>query len=84
MVLQLCARVLIRKSSYQNRYFSCRKTHAIAEYTRYCEETDFEGLCDRKFFDILAGLKPAQQRIVAGLGEFIVEGIKAWHSLSGT
>ena len=38
-----------------------QKTHPAAEYKKYCEETDSEGLCHRNFFDILAGLKPVQQ-----------------------
>ena len=33
---------------------------------------------------MLAELKPAQQRIVAGLGAFVVEGVEAWNLLSGT
>ena len=60
-----------------------QKTHTIAEYKKYCEETGFEDLCNRKLFDILAGLNAAQQRIVAGLDDFVVEGIEAWNSLSG-
>ena len=42
-----------------------------------CEETDVEGLCNRKFFDTLVGLKLTRQRIVAGLVDFVVEGIEA-------
>jgi len=61
-----------------------QKTHAIANYKKYCEETDFEGLCNRKLFDILSGLNPAQQRALAGLDEFVVEGVEAWHCLSST
>ena len=60
-----------------------QKNHAITEYKMYCEETGFEDLCNKKLFDILAGLKAAQQRIVAGLDDFVVEGIEAWNSLSG-
>ena len=60
-----------------------QKTHAIANYKKYCEETEFESLCNRKLFDILNGLKPAQQRALAGLDEFVVEGVEAWQCLSG-
>ncbi len=59
-----------------------QKTHAIANYKKYCDETDFEGLGNRKLFDILSSIKPAQQRVLAGLDEFVVEGVEAWHSLS--
>ena len=34
-----------------------QKTHAIASYKNYCDETDFESLCSRKLFDILNSLK---------------------------
>lgn len=60
----------------------CQKSHAISSYRKYCEETGFEGLCNRKLFDILNGLKPAQQRALAGLDEFVVDGVEAWACLS--
>ncbi|CAF4334357.1 unnamed protein product [Rotaria magnacalcarata] len=72
------------KVELSKQMLQSQKTHAIAEYKKYCEETNFEGLCNRKLFDILTGLKPAQQQIVAGLDDFVVEGIEAWQSLSGT
>ena len=72
------------KVELSKQILQLQKTHASAEYKKYCEETNFEGLCSRKFFDILAGLKPAQQRIVAGLDDFVVEGSVAWNSLSDT
>ena len=81
MILQLCALIRV-KVKLSKQILQLQKTHAIAEYEKYCEETDVEGLCNRKFFDTLAGLKPAQQRIVAGLVDFVVEGIEAWNSLS--
>lgn len=59
-----------------------QKTHAIGNYKKYCEETDFEGLGNRKLFEILDGLKPEQQRVVAGLDDFVVEGVEAWCCLS--
>ena len=72
------------KVELSKQIFQLQKTHAIAAHKKYCEETDFDSLCNRKLFDILTGLKPAQQRIVSGLDDFVVEGIEAWHSLSGT
>lgn len=60
----------------------CQKSHAIASYKKYCEETNFEGLCNRKLFDILNGLKPTQQRALTGLDEFVVDGVEAWDCLS--
>ena len=72
------------KVEISKQILQLQKNHAIAEYKKYCEETVFEGLCNRKLSDILASLKPAQQRIVAGLDDFVVEGIEAWNSLSGT
>ena len=61
----------------------CQKTHAVASYKNYCDETDFESLCSRKLFDILNSLKPIQQRIVAGEDDFVVEGVEAWRCMSG-
>jgi hypothetical protein len=59
-----------------------QKAHAILNYKKYCEETNCEGLCTRKLYDILNGIKPAQQKAVAGLDEFVVEGVESWRSLS--
>ena len=61
-----------------------QKTHALVNYQKYCDETDFEGLGNSKLYDILNSIKPAQQKAVAGLDEFVVEGVEAWRSLSGT
>ena len=44
-----------------------QKTHAIANYKKYCDETAFEGLSNKKLFDILSSLKPAQPRALADL-----------------
>ena len=71
------------KVEISKQILQLQKGHAIVQYKRYCEETDFEGLCSRKLFDILAGLKPAQQRVITGLDDFVVERIEACHSLSG-
>ena len=67
----------MKKTNYRNRYFRCKTTHAIAEYKEYYEENDPDGLCNRKLFDILAGLKSAQQGIAAGIDDFVVESIEA-------
>jgi hypothetical protein len=61
-----------------------QKTHALVAYKKYCAETDVEGLGDSKLYDILNSIKPAQQQAVAGLDEFVVEGVEAWRSLSST
>ena len=71
------------KFDLSKQILQSRKTHAIANHKKYCEETDFESLGNRKLFDILSGLKPSQQRALAGIDEFVVEGIEAWSSLSG-
>ena len=59
-----------------------QRSHAIANYKKYCEETEFQSLGNSKLYDIINSIKPAQQRTVAGLDEFVVEGIEAWRSLS--
>ncbi|CAF3130438.1 unnamed protein product [Rotaria sp. Silwood2] len=59
-----------------------QKYHALISYKNYCNETDFEGLGNIKLYDILNSIKPAQQQAVAGLDEFVVEGVEAWCSLS--
>ena len=60
-----------------------QKTHALINYKKYCDETDFESLGTSKLYDILKSIKPTQQKAVTGLDEFVVEGIEAWHGLSG-
>ena len=37
-----------------------QKTHALLNYRKYCDETDFESLSYSKLYDILNGIKPAQ------------------------
>jgi hypothetical protein len=59
-----------------------QKTHALVSYKKCCDETDFEGLGNSKLYDILNSINPAQQQAVAGLDEFVVEGVEAWRSLS--
>jgi hypothetical protein len=59
-----------------------QKTHAILNYKKYCRETDYEGLGTSKLYDILNSIKPAQQKAVAGLDEFVAEGVESWRSLS--
>ena len=59
-----------------------QRSHAFVDYKKYCDETGFQGLGKSKLYDILNSIKPAEQRIVAGLDEFVVEGVEAWLSLS--
>ena len=59
-----------------------QKTHALVNHRKYSEETSFEGLCNSKLYDILNSIKPGQQKTVAGLDEFVVDGVEAWLSLS--
>ncbi|CAF4225837.1 unnamed protein product [Rotaria magnacalcarata] len=59
-----------------------QRSHALVDYKKYCDETGFHSLGKSKLYDIIDGIKPAQQRTVAGLDEFVVEGIEAWRSLS--
>ncbi|CAF4565429.1 unnamed protein product [Rotaria sp. Silwood2] len=59
-----------------------QRSHALADYTKYCDETGFQSLGKSKLYDIIDSIKPAEQRTVAGLDEFVVEGIEAWRSLS--
>ena len=59
-----------------------QKSHVFVNYQKYCDETDFQGLGRSKLYDILNSIKPTQQKAVAGLDEFAVEGIEAWSSLS--
>ena len=66
----------------QNKFFSCRKL-ALINYKKYCDETDFESLGTSKLYDILNSIKPAQQKAVTGLDEFVVEGVEAWRGISG-
>ncbi|CAF0766925.1 unnamed protein product [Adineta steineri] len=70
------------KQEIPQQILQLQKSHAILNYQKYCEETDCEGLSTSKLYDILNGIKPAQQKVVAGLDEFVVEGVEAWKSLS--
>ena len=70
------------KIKLSKQILQSQKTHAISSYKKYCDETGFESLRNRKLFDILSGLKPEQQRIVAGLDDFVVEGVEAWLCLA--
>ena len=55
---------------------------ALADYKKYCNETGFQSFGKSKLYDIINSIKPAQQKTVAGLDEFVVEGVEAWRSLS--
>lgn len=70
------------KQEIPQQILQLQKTHAILNYQKYCEETDYECLSTAKLYDILNGIKPAQQKAVAGLDEFVVEGVESWKSLS--
>lgn len=59
-----------------------QRSHALVDYKKYCDETGFQSLGNSKLYDIIDSIKPGQQRIVAGLDEFVVEGLEAWRSLS--
>ena len=59
-----------------------RRAHALADCKKYCNETGFQSLGKSKLYDIINSIKPAQQKTVAGLDEFVVEGVEAWRSLS--
>ena len=51
-----------------------RRSHALVDYKKHCDETEFQSLGKSKLYD---NIKPAEQRTVAGLDEFVVEGIEA-------
>ncbi|CAF4181776.1 unnamed protein product [Rotaria magnacalcarata] len=70
------------KVQLSKQILQSQKAHAIVSYQQYCDEADFEGLGNRKLFDILSSLNPEQQRIVTGLDDFVVEGAEAWRCLS--
>ena len=59
-----------------------QRTHALINYYKYCEKTRFQSLRRSKLYDIINSIKLAQQKVVSGLDEFVVEGIEAWWSLS--
>jgi hypothetical protein len=58
-----------------------QRSLALVNYKKYCDETGFQSLGKSKLYDIIDSIKLKQQTIVAGLDEFVVEGIKAWGSL---
>ena len=57
-------------------------SHAPVDYKKCCDETGFQSIGKSKLYDIIDSIEPAEQRTVAGLDEFVVEGIEAWRSLS--
>ena len=71
------------KVQLSKQILQSQKTHAIANYKNYCDETDFKSLCSRKLFDVLNSLKPEQQRIVAGVDDIVVGGVEAWRCMPG-
>ena len=70
------------KDEVPKQILQLQKTHALINYKKYCDETDFESLGTSKLYDILNSIKSAQQKAVKGLDEFVVEGVKAWRGLS--
>jgi hypothetical protein len=70
------------KCELPKQILQLQKTHALVNYKKYCDETDFMGLGSSKLYDILNSIKPAQQQAAAGLDEFVVEGVESWRSLS--
>ena len=71
------------KYDLPKKIIQSQRTHALINYYKYCEETGFQSLRRRKLYDIINSIKPAQQKVVSGLDEFVVEGVEAWRSLSG-
>jgi hypothetical protein len=61
-----------------------QRSHALVNYNKYCDETGFQSLGKSKLYDIIDSIKPKQQKTVAGLDEFVVEGTEAWESLSSS
>ena len=59
-----------------------QRSPAFVDYKKYCDETGFQSLGRSKLYDIIDSIKPAEQRTMAGLDEFVVEGMEAWQSLS--
>jgi hypothetical protein len=70
------------KQEVPQQMLQLQKTHAIFNYKKYCDETNYESLSIRKLYDILNSIKPSQQKAVAGLDEFVVEGVESWRTLS--
>ena len=59
-----------------------QRSHTLVDYKKYCDETGFQSLGKSKLYGIIDSIKPAEQQTMAGLDEFVVEGIEAWRSLS--
>ena len=70
------------KCELPKQILQLQKAHIVFNYKKYCDESDFEGLCRSKLFEILNSTKPFQQQAVSGLDEFVIEGVESWHSLS--
>ncbi|CAF1459116.1 unnamed protein product [Adineta ricciae] len=70
------------KQEVPQQILQLQKSHAIFYYKKYCDETDYESLSTSKLYDILNSIKPSQQKAVAGLDEFVVEGVESWRTLS--
>jgi hypothetical protein len=70
------------KQEVPQQILQLQKAHAISNYKKYCGETNYESLGVSKLYDILNSIKPSQQKAVACLDEFVVEGVEAWRTLS--
>jgi hypothetical protein len=46
-------------------------------------ETNFKGYSVTKLYDTLKSINPSQQHALAGLDEFITDGVEAWNVLKG-
>jgi hypothetical protein len=58
------------------------RAHAIDDNQNNCEEKGFQGLGASKLYDIINSIKPEQQRVASGLDGIVVDGVRAWDSLS--
>ena len=72
----------MEKSTICQSKLLSQRTHALADYKKYWDETGFQNLGKTKLYDIINSIKSAQQKIIAGLDEFIVEGVEVQRSLS--
>ena len=63
------------KCELPKQILQLQKVHVVFNYKKYCDESDFEGLCRSKLFEIFNSIKSSQQQAVSGLDEFVVEGV---------
>ena len=70
------------KYNLPKQIIQSQRAHSLGDYKKYCNETGFQSLGKSKLYDIINSIKPAQQKTVVGLDEFVAEGVEAWRSLS--